>query len=68
VNGARSPLVGGRCVGGPLDGSRMAWGGPAMPALDITGRRVGTYAWDQDTGLWEFDAEDNSVDNPEGEA
>jgi hypothetical protein len=54
---SKSHLVGGPIVGGPLDGTKiMAYGGPAMPALDRTGKRVGTYVWDDETGTWEFDS------------
>lgn len=60
---SRTFLTGGPIVGGPLDGTKiMAYGGPAMPAIDRTGRRVGTYLWDDDTGQWEFDGYGDEVD------
>lgn len=54
----RTYLDGGPCNGGPLDGcKRMAYGGPVMPAIDTTGKRVGSYVWDGETGYWEFDSD-----------
>lgn len=45
----------------------MAYGGPAMPAIDRTGKRVGTYLWDDEHGQWEFDDYGDEVDGLEGE-
>lgn len=28
-----------------------------MPAIDTTGKRVGSYVWDGETGYWEFDSD-----------
>lgn len=57
---SRTPEQGGMMVGGPLDGRIMAYGGPVMPAIDDTGKRVGSYMWDEDH--WEFDAYDHGED------
>lgn len=51
----RTPQEGGIMNGGPFCGRIMAWDSFAMPALDDTGKRIGTYVWDEDH--WEFDAE-----------
>jgi len=51
----RTPEQGGMMNGGPLNGKIMAYGGPVMPALDKTGRRIGSYVWDDDH--WEFDSD-----------
>jgi len=53
----KSHLVGGPCVGGPLAGTkRLAYGGPVMPCIDKSGKKVGVYVWDEETGFWEFDS------------
>jgi hypothetical protein len=51
-----TPQQGGRMRGGPYDGKLMAANGTVMPALDKTGKIVGTYIWADDH--WEFEEDD----------
>jgi hypothetical protein len=39
-----------------------------MPAIDKSGRRVGTYVWNDNLRYWEFDDYGDEVDGVETDA